>query len=214
MLFFFVGSSRPSHLNPFRSIFVGVPKIAQHKVNEAKLEIQGLNMLQTTSDKYLLEINSTITTDGSIKANIDSFEGEMYLEDYEPHTPFVAVQFPKTNANKHQEVNISQEITIADLEAFTRFNIWFHNNETLRVTVKGRTKVKPSGLSKKYGVNFKKTVTINGLNTFNGTEVTEGHISTELDDNGKNFNGTAKIPNASVFTLDIVSKNSPLSFLS
>lgn len=174
-------------------------------MNAAHLEIQGVNILQTESNAYHMEINSTIKTDGSIKANIDPFEGEMYLEDYEPHTAFATLLFPKTNANKHQVVNVSQEIKITDMEAFTRFNVWFHNNETVRITINGRTKVKPHGLDRKYGVTFKKTLTINGLNHFNGTEVTDGHISLENDDNGRNFNGTANIPNNSVFTLDIVS---------
>lgn len=184
-------------------IFVAVPKIAQKKVNEADLEIQGVNILQTESNAYHMEINSTIKTDGSIKADIDGFEGEMYLEDYEPHTAFATLNFPKTNANKHQNVNVSQDINITDMEAFTRFNVWFHNNETLRVTINGKTKVKPHGLDRKYGVTFKKTVTLKGLNHFDGTEVTNGHISLSMDKNGRNFNGTANIPNASVFTLDI-----------
>jgi hypothetical protein len=152
-----------------------------------------------------MEINSTITTSGGVKADVDGFTGEMYLEDLPDHTPFSTVDFPKTNANKHQVVNISQEITIADHRAFNDFNIWFYRNESIRVTVSGKTKVKPSGLSRKFDVDFKKTVTLKGLNRFSGTEVTSGHISLETDDNGNNFNGTARIPNASVFTLDIVS---------
>ncbi|KAI5466401.1 hypothetical protein BGZ63DRAFT_347553 [Mariannaea sp. PMI_226] len=184
-------------------IFVAVPKIAQKKVNEAKLNITGVNMLQTETNTFLLAINSTITTDGSIKANIDAFEGEMYLEDYEPHTPFLSVQFPKTNGDKHQLVNISQQVNITDMDAFSRFNVWFHNNETVRVTLNGKTKVKPSGLDRKYDVTFKKTVTFKGLNMFDGTTVTNGHISFSSDTKAKNFNGTAIIPNASVFTLDI-----------
>ncbi|KAF7540922.1 hypothetical protein G7Z17_g12089 [Cylindrodendrum hubeiense] len=185
------------------TIFVIVPKIAQKKMNEAHLEIQGVNILQTESNAYHMEINSTITTDGAIKANIDAFEGEMYLEDYEPHTAFATLLFPKTNANKHQVVNVSQDINITDLKAFTRFNVWFHNNETVRITINGKTKVQPHGLDRKYGVTFKKTLTVNGLNHFDGTEVTDGHISLENDDDGHNFNGTVNIPNASVFTLDI-----------
>lgn len=184
-------------------LLVAVPKIIQKKMNKAHLEIQGVNILQTESNSYHMEINSTIETEGGIKANIDPFEGEMYLEDYEPHTAFATVQFPKTNANKHQIVNVSQAINITDMDAFTRFNIWFHNNDTLRVTINGRTKVKPSGLSRKYGATFKKTITLNGLNNFADTEVTDGNISLENDDNGRNFNGTAVIPNQSVFTLDI-----------
>jgi hypothetical protein len=185
------------------AIFAVIPRVAQDKMNAAKLEIQGVNVLQTESNDYLIQINSTISTDGAIKADIDPFDGVMYLEDFEPHTPFTRLRMPKTNANKHQNVNVSEPISIDDHEAFDRFNIWFHNNETLRVTIEGKTKVQPHGLARKYSVKFKKTVTLNGLNNFAGTEVTDGHISLEEDDNGHNFNGTANIPNASHFTLDI-----------
>ncbi|KAM0437754.1 hypothetical protein ACHAPT_002119 [Fusarium lateritium] len=183
-------------------IFVAVPKIAQDKMNKAKLEIQGVNILETEPESYDMQINSTITTDGKIHAKVDPFEGEMYLEDWPPHVPFAKVQFPETSADKHQVVNVSQRIEITDLQEFTRFNVWFHNNETVRVTINGRTKVKPSGLTRKYGVDFKKTVELKGLNHFDGTEVTDGHISLDSGKDGRNFNGTANIPNASVFTLD------------
>lgn len=188
-------------------IFVAVPKIAQHKIDDAKLDIQGVNVLRTESDSYLMEINSTITTDGAIKANIDPFEGVMYLEDLEPHTPFVSINFPATNGDKHQTVNVSQEVTITDMDAFTIFNIWFANNETLRITVEGKTKVKPSGLSRKYGVTFKKTLDVKGLNLFTGTRVVEmeSHINATIrpSDPKPNFVGIAEIPNHSLFTLDI-----------
>ncbi|KAL7785065.1 hypothetical protein V8C43DRAFT_291664 [Trichoderma afarasin] len=184
-------------------IFVGVPRIAQSKINDAKLEIQGVNVLNAKPDSILLEINSTISTDGSIKANIDPFEGVMYLEDLPDHTPFLNVSFPATNGNKHQLVNISQEVQIQNPDAFNTFNIWFAANETLRVTVEGRTKVKPSGLSRKWGVTFKKTITMNGLNLFNGTTVTNGKIALTAKKGQPNFSATADIPNASYFTLDI-----------
>lgn len=185
------------------TIFVGVPRIAQTKVNDAKLEIQGVNVLNTKPDSILLQINSTITTDGSIKANIDGFEGVMYLEDLPDHTPFLNVSFPATNGNKHQLLNISQELQIQNHDAFNNFNVWFAFNETLRVTVEGRTKVKPSGLSTKFGVTFKKTVTMKGLNMFNGTTVTNGKINISAKKGQPNFSATADIPNASYFTLDI-----------
>lgn len=159
--------------------------------------------MDSRADKYRMQINSTIETDGKIKADIDAFEGVMYLEDVPGHTPFTTINFPKTNANKHQTVNVDQEITITDREAFDQFNIWFVNNETLRVTVAGKTQVKPKGLAKKYNVDFKKTITMKGLNLLKGTEVVSGHIG-KADKAGNNFNGTAEIPNASYFTLDIV----------
>lgn len=184
-------------------IFVAVPKIAQSKINEAELDIQAVRILDTQSDAYKMEIDSTITTDGHIKAKVYPFEGVMYLEDKPGHVPFATLDFPETSAAKHQVVNISQDVKIQDMDAFRDFNIWFHNNETLRITVEGKTQVKPSGLTRKYDVDFKKTLEIKGLNVFAGTKVTEGEISLESGDDGKNFHGVADIPNASHFTLDI-----------
>ncbi|RFU75276.1 hypothetical protein TARUN_6960 [Trichoderma arundinaceum] len=184
-------------------IFVGVPKIAQSKVNDAVLEVQGVNVLNSKPNSITLEINSTITTDGSIKADIDSFDGVMYLEDLPDHIPFVNISFPATNGDKHQQINISQEVQIQNPDPFNTFNIWFAANETLRVTIEGQTKVKPSGLSRKFGVTFKKTITMNGLNLFNGTTVTNGKIDIAAKKGQPNFHATADIPNASYFTLDI-----------
>jgi hypothetical protein len=183
-------------------IFVGVPKIAQSAVNDAELEIQGVHVLDTTEDTYLMEINSTITTDGHLGATVKPFEGQMYLTDLEPKTPFAVVSFPQTSGDANQKVNVSQEMRITDMEAFTTFNTWFFVNETLRVTVEGDTDVRPDGLDRNYGVDFKKTVTIKGLNLFNGTEITDGKINLEQGAD-YNFVGTAEIPNQSVFTLDI-----------
>ncbi|KAF4123361.1 Protein of unknown function (DUF3712) [Geosmithia morbida] len=186
-------------------IFVGVPKIAQSKVNDAKLRIQGVNVLDTQPQSFTMEINSTISTDGSIKAKLDPFKGEMYLADLGKDSTFATVNLPKTNANKHQSVNVSQHVNIADTKKFTTFNTWFVNNETMRVSIDGHTKVKPSGLSRKSKVHFKKTVEMNGLNNLKGTTVPvdTAVLSLTTDEDGNNFKGVAKIPNASVYTLDI-----------
>ncbi|KAL7815348.1 hypothetical protein V8C44DRAFT_356541 [Trichoderma aethiopicum] len=184
-------------------IFVGVPKIAQSKVNDSKLEVQGVNVLNTKPDSIKLEINSTITTDGSIKAKIDPFDGVMYLEDLPDHTPFLNISFPATNGDKHQQVNISQEVQIQNPDAFNTFNVWFAANKTLRVTIEGRTKVKPSGLSTKSSVTFKKTITMNGLNLFDGLSVDNAKINMAAKKGQPNFTGLSDIPNASYFTLDI-----------
>jgi len=186
-------------------IFVGVPNIAQDKIDAAKLDIQGVNILETEPDSFLMEVNSTITTDGSIHADVDGFVGDMYLEDLEGHKPFASLEFPPTTAAKNQEVNVTQQVTITDMDAFRTFNIWFVNNETLKITIDGKTKVKPSGLDRKYDVDFKKTLEVKGLNLFKGTEVIEetAELSLDEDDEGKNFWGEANIPNPSHFTLDI-----------
>lgn len=175
-------------------------------MNAARLDIHGVHMLQTKPDEFLLEINSTITTDGSIHADIDPFEGTVALGDVDGAKPFTTLQFPRTNADKHQTVNISQTVRITDMDAMKQFNTAFFQKEKLSVRVEGRTQVKPSGLSKKYGVDFKKTVPINGLSLFKGTQVTDGSVDITASKGTPNFKGTADIPNASLFTLDILSR--------
>lgn len=151
-----------------------------------------------------MTIASSIKTDGTVKADIDPFEGVMYLEDYPPHEPFVTLRFPKTNANKFQWVNFTQDNTqIKDMEAFTRFNTWFVNNETLRVTISGKTKVQPKGLNRKSKVDFKKTLELKGLNLFKGTKVNNGRVDLSKKPPAHNFFADVVLPNPSHFTLDI-----------
>jgi len=179
-----------------------VPNIGQSKVNAAKLEIQGVNVLDSTPDQYLMQINSTIETDGTVHADIDPFEGKMYLDDVKDAPAFATLQFPPTNADKHQNVNISQTVKVDDLEAFKQFNIAFFKSQNLTVRIAGKTKIQPAGLNRKYDVDFTKYQTINGLNLLQGTKVKDAKVNlTALT--GENFKGVAEITNPSHFTLDL-----------
>jgi hypothetical protein len=144
------------------SIFVGIPKIAQKKMNESELELHSIRINETTPTSYRMTIDSTIRTDGKIHAKIDGFTASMYLEDTDDKTPFTAIDFPPTTADKESKVQVSQHIDITNMDAFTKFNTWLLANETLRVTIVGETKVHVKGLSKGYKVNYKKTKELKG----------------------------------------------------
>jgi hypothetical protein len=153
----------PRHvLTPCPSLLVGVPKIAQSKLDDAELILDGITVTNTQGSSMTMAINSTIKTDGSVHADIEPFEGVMYLEDHTPHTPFAKINFPATTADKLQTVNVTQFLPIDNVEALTTFNTWLLANDTLRVTVFGETKVKVKGISRSYGVTFKKTITMPG----------------------------------------------------
>jgi len=184
-------------------LLVGVPKIAQQKLDDAELIIDGLVVTNTQTQNLTMAINSTIKTDGSTHADIDGFQGVMYLEDYEPHTPFAAINFPATTADALQTVNVTQSLPITDVEALTRFNTWLLTNDTLRVTVLGDTHVRVKGISRSYPVTFKKTLTIPGLRGLDGTTVEPTWISLKQDENGNNFKATTSIPNHSFVTFEL-----------
>lgn len=151
---------------------MAVPKIAQSKIDASELTVQSIVVSNTQTDNFTMSISSTITTDGSVHANIDDFDGVMYLEDLEPHTPFTSVHFPKSTADAYQVVNVTDQFTpITNMAAFTTFNTWLLLNETLRVTIKGDTYVHVAGLSSRaYKVTFQKTVTIPGMFFFSSAE--------------------------------------------
>lgn len=110
-----------------------------------------------------MAVNSSITTDGSVHAEIDAFTGVMYLEDLEEHEPFASLKFPETTSAKYTAVNVSQVVEVTNMEAFTTFNTWLLANESLKLTIEGDTTVHVKGLSKGYGVTFKKTVDLKGM---------------------------------------------------
>ncbi|TQV96828.1 hypothetical protein IF1G_04068 [Cordyceps javanica] len=189
------------------TIFVAVPRIAQDKINHAKLDIVAVKISNATPTSYQMTINSTISTDGTVKANIDPFAGDMYLEDTDDKTPFAVINFPPTNANKHSNVNVDQHVEIHNMDAFNKFNAWFVNNETLKIGIKGKTKVQPNGLSKKYDVTFQKVLEVKGLNLFKGMKVVEPRVELTVDNgtdpNFRNFFAKVELPNPSHFSLDI-----------
>lgn len=109
-----------------------------------------------------MAVNSTITTDGSVHAEIDGFTGVMYLEDLEGHEPFASIDFPDTTSAKLTTVNVSQTVEVTNMEAFTTFNTWLLANESLKLTIEGDTNVHLKGISRGFGVTFKKTVDLKG----------------------------------------------------
>lgn len=184
-------------------IFVAVPKIAQDKINQASLEVTSIRMSQSQTNSFTMAIDSIIRTDGSVHAEIDAFEGEMFLTDLPVRRPFARINFPKTTSDAYQEVKVSQSTPIFDMEAFTTFNTWLLSNETLRVSVEGRTNVRVRGLSNSYGVNFAKTISMPGIQNFAGTTVSQPKVTATNDTLGNNFQGITTIPNRSIVTFEI-----------
>ncbi|KAI1767589.1 hypothetical protein GGR53DRAFT_481670 [Hypoxylon sp. FL1150] len=181
-------------------ILVAVPRMAQKKLDKATLSIDGIVVTNTQTNSIHMAINSTITTDGSTHATVDGFEGTMYLADVDPPLAFATIDFPETTADAIQTVNVSQEVPISDSNAFTTFNAHLIRSESVNVLVRGDTKVHVRGISRAYGVTFRKTVALTGMNGFKGISVTDPHVNANQNDN---FNATTHIPNPSALTLEI-----------
>ncbi|KAI0433673.1 hypothetical protein F5Y09DRAFT_54654 [Xylaria sp. FL1042] len=181
-------------------LLVAVPKMAQQKLNEAKLTIDGIAVTNTQTDFLRMAINSTIEASSSVHATIDAFQGTLYLADVDPPLAFSKIDFPQTTSSAVQAVNVSQVIQISDSDAFTTFNKALLSSVSVQVQVKGDTYIHVQGISRAYPVTFDKTVTLKGLNGFNGLSISDASISIRTTDN---FNATVHIPNPSALTLEI-----------
>ncbi|KAI2636140.1 hypothetical protein GGS21DRAFT_69249 [Xylaria nigripes] len=182
-------------------LLVAVPRLAQQKLNKAKLTIDAISITQTQTDSFLMAINSTVDADSSVHATLDPFEGTLYLADANPPQAFAKVNFPQTTSSSMQVVNVSQNIPIQDLGSFTAFNKALLSSQSVNVQIKGDTHIHVRGISRSYPATFDKTVNLKGLNNFVGISISDAQISPLATK--KNFNATVHIPNPSILTLDI-----------
>ncbi|KKA29760.1 hypothetical protein TD95_004768, partial [Thielaviopsis punctulata] len=187
-------------LVPTLVILVGVPNLMQKRVNESKVTISRIAMTNPTNDSFLLSADSTISTPGSTHATIFPFEAELSLAEDGFDYPFGSITFPKNKSSKNTTTLIDQTVQITNVTALTAFNGWLLAKETVRLRIKGKPKLKISGLSRKYKMNFNKVVELKGLNSFSGLTVSNASISLSATNN---FRAEASIPNPSVITLAI-----------
>ncbi|KAF7550055.1 hypothetical protein G7Z17_g5970 [Cylindrodendrum hubeiense] len=187
-------------------LLVGIPNLAQDKINSAKFHIDGIIITKTRGETMTVALNASMAVSGAgIKATIAEFPAELYLADLEPHTPFLSLNFPKTSASSHINLNITQDVKIPDMQAFTTFAAWLLGKETLNLGIRGKSSIRVRGISRSYGISFKKTIELKGVNQFKGIEVTDTSISLQPDKKGDNFHGWVNIPNPSILTVEIVS---------
>ncbi|KAF2968729.1 hypothetical protein GQX73_g4812 [Xylaria multiplex] len=182
-------------------LLVAVPRIAQQRLNGATLTIDGISVRNTQTNSFVMAINSTIEADDSVYATIDAFEGTLYLADVDPPLAFAQIEFPRTTSSAMQTINVTQEIQISDQNPLTAFNTALLSSASVKVQIKGNTHIHVQGISRSFPAIFDKTVTLTGLNNFDGLSISDPSINAISATN--NFNGTVHIPNPSVLTLEI-----------
>ncbi|KAI0539255.1 hypothetical protein GGR58DRAFT_243126 [Xylaria digitata] len=182
-------------------LLVAVRRAAQQRLNDATLTIDGISVRNTQTNSLVMTINSTIEADNSVHATIDAFQGTLYLADVDPPLAFAQIEFPRTTSSAMQTVNVSQEIQISDQDPLTAFNKALLSSASVRVQVKGNTHIHVQGILRSYPATFDKTVTLTGLNNFDGLYISDPSINAISSTN--NFNGTVHIPNPSLLTLEI-----------
>lgn len=157
-----------------------------------------------------MAIDSTILADSSVHATIRAFDGTMSLspnKDGAAPVAFAKFQFPEISSTAQVIVNVSQKVAVEDTNSLVTFNEALLSQESVHVRVEGHTQIRVSGIARDYPVTFRKEVELKAFNGFAGLSVSNINV-TQASVN--NFNGTAHIPNPTVFTFELVSTHVPV----
>ncbi|KKF94239.1 hypothetical protein CFO_g3396 [Ceratocystis platani] len=176
-----------------------IPKLMQNRVDDSKLNITRIDMSNTKANSFTLGVDSNIHTPGSIHATVFPFDAYLSL-DVDEDYPFGLIRFPKNRSSKNTTVTVEQTIEIINMTSLTRFNTHLLAGETVGLRVKGKPKIKLSGLYIKYKLKFNKVVQLTGFNMFKGLSVTNANISLSASNN---FRADTSISNPTVLTLDV-----------
>jgi len=186
-------------------VYVGMPKIAQHDVNESYLEITEIQFLEPTSDSILMTQKAILHSPSKFTPTLDPFLAANYLlvnGVYGPE-PMIYLPMPKIHA-LHPQSNASVEgarVHIESLDQVTAYATACLTNEEVEVALVGKTTLHLGALPS-VGVNYNTTTTHKGLNGLKGFNVTDAKINiTETRKTFPNLKGNAYVPNPSVLTI-------------
>jgi len=184
-------------------IYVAYPHTAQKGINDSELEIKSQNISDPKVGSFHMTLSSLATSHSSFHPKLDSFNASLFLESSEPDIkPFAYMQIPAVKADDETTIDIDQELQIADMDQFIAYNKLVVNSEQYRMAIRGRVKVKQSGLPKTT-VNYNKVVTMKGLNRLSGLNITSTKILLDPESDGTNMLGNVTIPNPSVMAVNM-----------
>lgn len=181
-------------------VFVAYPRIAQGGINDSTLEITQMKITDPKPDSVQLDLTQVIGTHGSLHPTIYGFNASVSLAG--SSSPFSSVYVPDVQPEGETVVNISRRMQWSNETAFAEYvkAVWF--NEQVQLNVYGTPELKEGGLPT-ITVVYNKTVTMKGLNSLKGLNITNFNVLLSQQSDGSNAKGTVNLPNPSVMTVEM-----------
>jgi hypothetical protein len=147
------------------SVYVGMPKIAQHGVDESSIEVTELKFLDPTSESVVLSQQVILHSPSIFTPTLDPFTASSYLVTngtFGP-TPMLYIPMPKIHA-LHPQSNASVanlNLTIANLDQVTDYATALITQEEVTTALTGRTNLHEGKLPV-VNINFNTSSTYKG----------------------------------------------------
>jgi len=184
-------------------VYVAMPHIAQHGVNESSLEITDLEFLEPSSNSLVLTQKAIVHSPSMYTPTLDSFSAGSYLVTNGTYAaePMIYIQMPSIHA-LHPQSNASaanQLVQFNSLDEVTAYCSAVLSQEEVTSALVGKTTLHEGKLPSTT-VHYNKTTTYKGLNGLKGFNVTDIKLNLTAT-SGPNLKGNAFIPNPSLITV-------------
>lgn len=185
-------------------VYVAMPKIAQHGVNESSLEITALKFLNPTSNSVVLTQETILHSPSMYTPTLDPFEADSWLIENGTFAaePMLLIPMPRVHALHPQSTQGVEgvNLTFLSLQQVTDYATAVITQEYVTTALTGRTKLHEGHLPV-VEVNYNSSSTYKGLNGLKGFNVTDVIINSNATAGEPNLSGNAVVPNPSVLTI-------------
>lgn len=185
-------------------VYVAMPKIAQHGVDESSIEFTDIQFLEPTSNSIVISQKAILHSPSMYTPTLDPFNASTYLvtNGIFASTPMIIVQMPRIHA-LHPQSNASvanQNVSIVDLDQVTQYTTQTLTNEHVTTALVGKTDLHEGKLPTTK-IHYNSSSTYLGLNGLKGFNVTGVTVNLTVPAGQPNLKGFAFIPNPSVMTI-------------
>jgi len=148
------------------SVYVGMPKIAQHGVDQSSIEVTTLKFLEPTSNSIVLTQDTILHSPSIFTPTLDPFNADSFLVTNGTFGPtsMLKIPMPRVHAlhpSSNQSVS-GVNLTIQNLEQVTAYASAIITQENVSTALVGRTKLHVGALPV-VTINFNSTSTYKGI---------------------------------------------------
>lgn len=151
------------------SVYVGLPRIAQHDVDDSRLEFTELQFLDPTPDSVTLTQKAVLHNPSKFTPTLDSFNASLFLvtNGAVAANRMMSLTLPEIHATKPTSTPTidSQKLMIEDQGQLTDFATQVLKNEEVTTRLEGKTKLHLGALPVT-NVDYKETTTFKGKFSF------------------------------------------------
>lgn len=182
-------------------IFGAVPKLAQKSINNSKLRVDGVSILEPKEDSFLYSQNATVNGHVPVKAHMNDQRIGMFLPEGE-ETIFMYLNVTRLDLLDEFYINVADyPMEIVDKEAFGAFTRKALSEKEITLGLRSRPEI-VSGSLHNY-VDYNKRVTLKGFDKLHGIYLQNSKVLDEPEEDGTNMIAELFIPNPSSFTLEV-----------